>query len=177
MITQAEAADYVKATDGLPQSKWRLAEYARTLVALYAERDRARSVAIEQCNTAACALTERDRLSAEVHQLRQDMKAAVLRERRLRAAEAPGSDDAAFADTGWRSATEGRPYWHHPSGWVVRRDAHGLPCATRNDTPTVYGPARTLADLMEQVVPGSLTLVPSVSDSRSIRLGVHDARS
>lgn len=94
-----------------------------------------------------------ERLLAEVQ---RDVQRMELLIRRLRAAEAPGTDDAAFEDTGWRSATEGRPYWHHASGWVVRRDAHGLPCATRNDTPTVYGPARTLADLMEQVVPGSL---------------------
>lgn len=88
------------------------------------ERDRARDGLHKQCVTAAEAMTERDVLALEL--------------RRLRAAEAPGTDDAAVAP--WTPSIETvigspLPVWTHPSGvgitaiwpgrWVTLDDRGG----------------------------------------------------
>lgn len=54
--------------------------------------------------------------------LQNDLAAARLELRRLRAAEAPGTDDAAFEGTGWERHHEWHRGWVHRDARVYRHD-------------------------------------------------------
>lgn len=64
---------------------------------LRVECERLRAIASAQCQIAAEAMTERDRLALEA--------------RRIRAAESPGKDDGALSGTGWKWEFGA---WRHP---------------------------------------------------------------
>lgn len=100
---------------------------ARTVVALRADLD-------DKCSALTTAWDENARLALEL--------------RRLRAAEAPGTDDEAFSGTGW-DWLDGA--WVHVSGPVVGMDEEGLwtsdDVAQRNELAL---------DAMRAAVPGSV---------------------
>jgi len=106
-------------------------------------------------------LTTRLRLAeASVALLRADMDAQALELRRLRAAEAAGTDDAAFEGTGWAWDVDA---WVHAGGrYVIETGFAALKWGWADDNADDAACAddvrdfRLALDAMRAAVPGSL---------------------
>ena len=107
MITREEATECVRRLDGPGCLSNLLFYYAKTVVALYDEMD------------ARVGFLRR-----EVEQAEATEEHYRLELRRVRAAEAPVTDDAAFRGTGWHFSI-GRQCWVHKSGATVARGPGG----------------------------------------------------
>lgn len=138
MTTREEAAEYVRLIEASHGPRDRRLDDARTVVALHDEVER---------------LTNLLRLAeASVSLLRGDIDHARLELRRLRAAEAPGTDDEAVAPWVW---DEGRSEWVHPGGPTVWRHC-GVAWAYETDSSPGCECHAFALDAMRAAVPGSV---------------------
>ena len=133
MITREEA--WIQATSSEDE---RETEWARTVVALYDANETMRP----SMELAARFMLERDALALEL--------------RRLRAAEAPGTDDAAFEGTGWDAMVGDWWLWERPDAppVAVKRGADDKWEAWR--LGVVVARSVLAFDLMRAAVPGSV---------------------
>lgn len=122
---------------------------------LYRDRIASHAQAVVLARTVVALYDERDALRAELdtfaafHRGKTDALALDLR--RLRAAEAPGTDDEAFEGTGWWFSL-GRQAWVHKSGAAAGR-RYGL---TGWSTEAANAPFLFALDAMRAAVPGSV---------------------
>lgn len=94
-------------------------------------------------------LATRDAMLASERDLNDKLETEI---RRLRAAEAPGTDDGAVAPWVWRSCPGQGYFWEHPTGPRVARIWTGW----SRSNAAGDGPSHLALDAMRAAVPGSV---------------------
>ena len=148
MITREEAAALL--AQGLFGTTLDL---ARTVVALYDERDALRA---ELDTFTGFHRAKKAELARAIDALSDERDALALELRRLRAAEAPGTDDAAFEGTGW-TVHCGDSWWHLNTGEYFTVEPHnkgGWRVMDHTDRAVSRFPIAL--DAMRAAVPGSV---------------------